>query len=94
MAKNPNWDLHDFKFLVCQVILYMRIVDFRGLMTGFTGYLSSPFSYRIRRVASVTHHPSLRVPSITDRKNLNYDFYDYMMDYDFTLPPFPPVRCT
>ena len=35
MEKSLNWDLHDFKFLVCQVILHVRIVDLPCLMTGF-----------------------------------------------------------
>ena len=35
VEKSLNGDLHYFKFLVCQVILHVRIVDLPCLMTGF-----------------------------------------------------------
>jgi len=50
-------------------------------MTGFTGLLSSPILYRIRRVASVTHHQTRRVASPTHHQALR-------------ATSFPPVWCT
>jgi hypothetical protein len=82
VGKNSNFDICD----------YMMDYDFTQPPSHRCDALKDQKSPPSCKINLKKNPPKVRCTS--REKILNHDFCDYMMDYDFTQPPFPPVRCT